>query len=342
VVVPRYKKGNSMQINRRNILGATLAGLLLAGTVVPSHAETQLNMADVLPDSNFMVKNAMEFADAVKAATNGDVVISVKAGGSLGFKGPDQLTAVRDGLVEMADINISQQVGVNPLFGVEGIPFLVSSMDELKKYHEIIRPVFDDLAKKNNQKILYMVPSPAQYVYLKVFIKNIDDFKGIPVRGADKNTVDIVSALGMAGVAMPWGELIPALASGRVDGVATSATSGVDGKFWEFLKYIYPTNHTWGSNMVTVNLDTWNAIPAEEQAAIEKVAAELEPKFWNVSRQGDVDSIKTMTDNGMELVEISPELRDQMKERAAALQEAFFERVPDAKPLVEKFKASMN
>ena len=45
------------------------------------------------------------------------------------------------------------------------------------------------------------------------------------------------------------------LSAGRVRGVATSATSGVDGKFWEFLKYIYPTNHTWGSNMVTINLD---------------------------------------------------------------------------------------
>lgn len=331
-----------MLFNRRNIISAAIAGAMLATSAITSFAEVKINLADALPDSNFMVKNAVEFADAVKTVTDGNVVISVKAGGSLGLKGPDQLTAVRDGLVEMADINISQQVGVNPLFGVEGIPFLVSSMDDLKKYHAIIRPVFEELAEKNNQKILYMVPSPAQYVYLKVLADNIEDFKGIPVRGADKNTVDIVSAIGMAGFVMPWGELIPALASGRVDGVATSATSGVDGKFWEFLKYVYPTNHTWGSNMVTINLDTWNSIPADQQEAILKVAAELEPKFWDVSRQGDVNSIKTMSENGMELVEISPELRAQMEERAAALQAAFLERVPDAKPLVEKYKASMN
>lgn len=329
-----------MIFNRRNLIGAALTGAMLASSAFPSLAEMRINMADVLPESNFMVRNATEFAEAVEAATDGEVVISVKAGGSLGFKGPDQLTAVRDGLVEMADINISQQVGVDPLFGAEGIPFLVSSMDELKKYHAIIRPVFEELAKKHNQKILYMVPSPAQYVYLKVLADDIEDFKGIPVRGADKNTVDIVSAIGMAGVVMPWGELIPALASGRVSGVATSATSGVDGKFWEFLKYVYPTNHTWGSNMVTINLDTWNRIPAEQQAAIEKVAAELEPKFWGVSRQGDLDSIETMSGNGMELVEISPELRAEMAKRASALQEEFLNRVPAAKPLVDKFKAS--
>ncbi|GLQ09895.1 C4-dicarboxylate ABC transporter substrate-binding protein [Devosia yakushimensis] len=315
-----------------------LAGALFSA--LPALAQTTLNLSDVLPETNFMVQNAAHFAQEVSAATDGQVTISIKAGGSLGFKGPDQLTAVRDGLVDMADINISQQVGVNPLFGVEGVPFLVSSMDELKKYHEFVRPAFVKIAEENNQKLLYMVPSPAQYVYLKVPVDSIDDFSGIPVRGADKNTVDVVSAIGMAGVAMPWGELIPALASGRVEGVATSATSGVDGKFWEFMKYIYPTNHTWGSNMVTINLDSWNRLSADQQAAIEEVASRLEPEFWEVSRQGDIDSIKIMQENGMELATISDELRTQMVERAQQLQADFVARVPDAGPIVDQYKAT--
>ncbi|MGJ8583115.1 MAG: TRAP transporter substrate-binding protein [Marinosulfonomonas sp.] len=303
-------------------------------------AEMNLRLSDVLPDGNFQVENAKVFADAVSKATDGDVTITVAASGSLGFKGPDQLGAVRDGLVDMADINISQQVGLNPLFGAEGVPFLVSSMDELKEYHKFLRPEFEKLAEQYNQKILYMVPSPAQYVYLKVEVDNIDGFKGIPVRGADKNTVDIITAIGMAGVVMPWGELLPALASGRVDGVATSATSGVDGKFWEFLDYIYPTNHTWGSNAVTINLDTWNKISEEDRAAIEAVAAELEPTFWDVSRQGDLDSIKTMTENGMTLVPLSDELLAEIATKAETVQAAFFERVPEALPIVDAYKAS--
>lgn len=315
----------------------TVAAIALAQSV---SAETALSMSDVLPDGNFQVENAKIFAEKVKAATGGEVVITVNAGGSLGFKGPDQMAAVRDGLVNMADINISQQVGLNPLFGAEGVPFLVSSMDELRDYHKVLRPEFEKLAEQFNQKILYMVPSPAQYVYLKVEVADIEGFRGIPVRGADKNTVDIITAIGMDGVVMPWGELLPALASGRVEGVATSATSGVDGKFWEFLSFIYPTNHTWGSNAVTINLDTWNSLSAEDQAAIEKVAAELEPGFWDVSRQGDLDSIKTMSENGMTLVPLSDELKAQIAERAQTVQDAFFQRVPAALPIVEAYRAS--
>lgn len=325
-----------MTILKSLALGAAIV-LAVSNT---ANAETKLRLSDVLPDGNFQVENAKVFAKAVATATEGEVTITVNAAGSLGFKGPDQLGAVRDGLVDMADINISQQVGLNPLFGAEGVPFLVSSMDELRDYHKFLRPEFEKLAVKYNQKILYMVPSPAQYVYLKVDVDQIDGFRGIPVRGADKNTVDIVTAIGMAGVVMPWGELLPALASGRVDGVATSATSGVDGKFWEFLKYIYPTNHTWGSNAVTINLDTWDKLSEKDRAAIEKVAADLEPSFWDVSLQGDLDSIKTMSKNGMSLVSISDELKGKIAEKAATVQAAFFKRVPSAKPIVDAYKAS--
>lgn len=315
------------------------AATLIAGTGFAS-AETNLRLSDVLPEGNFMVENARTFAEAVSSATDGEVTITVNPAGSLGFKGPDQLGAVRDGLVDMADINISQQVGSNPLFGAEGVPFLVSSMDELKQYHAFLRPEFEKLFEQYNQKLLYMVPSPAQYVYLKTEVKTIEDFEGIPVRGADKNTVDIISSIGMDGVVMPWGELLPALASGRVEGVATSATSGVDGRFWEFLGYIYPTNHTWGSNAVTVNMDVWNTISEEDRAAIEKVAADLEPSFWDVSRDSDTKSIETMAAEGMTLMPLSDELMAQIGEQATSVQDAFFERVPAAKPIADAYLAA--
>ncbi|MGV0820616.1 TRAP transporter substrate-binding protein [Martelella sp. AMO21009] len=318
--------------------GIATAALIASASIAA--AETNLRFSDVLPEGNFMVDNARTFAEAVEKATDGEVTITVNAAGSLGFKGPDQLAAVRDGLVDMADINISQQVGSNPMFGAEGVPFLVTSMDELKEYHTYLRPEFEKLFEQYNQKLIYMVPSPAQYVYLKEKIENIEDFAGIPVRGADKNTVDIISSIGMDGVVMPWGELLPALASGRVDGVATSATSGVDGRFWEFLEYIYPTNHTWGSNAVTINMDVWNDLSEEDQAAILEVAAELEPAFWDVSREADEKSIAVMEENGMILVPLSDELKAEIADKATTVQSEFFERVPDAKPYADEFLAT--
>ena len=186
--------------------------------------------------------------------------ITVHSGGSLGYKGPEHLNAVRDGLVPMADILNIQQVGEAPLLGIEGVPFLVSDASELKELQRFARPEFDNIAAKFNQKILYTVPWPTQYLHCKVKTDTLDGLKNLKIRVPDRQAGDMVNALGMVSVLIPWGETVPALASGAVVGVTTSSVSGVDGKFWEFLKYFYRTNHVWSSQIVTVNNDSWKKI----------------------------------------------------------------------------------
>jgi TRAP-type C4-dicarboxylate transport system substrate-binding protein len=326
-----------MSFNRRQVLAGTGAALALPALGGRALAATTLNLSGILPESNFQMRNAVRYAEEVSKATGGDIVISVKAGGSLGFKGPEQMRAVRDGLVPMADVLTSQQIGDEALFGTDGIPFLVSSPTDLKALHKYLRPEFDKVVAKYNQKILYMVPSPVQYMFLKVKADSVAALKGIKIRGADKNTVDTCNAIGMAGVQIPWGELIPALASGRVDGVATSAASGVDGKFWEFLKYFYPTNHTWSTNMVNINLDTWNKLSPANQKAMQELAAKLEPEFWKVSADEDEISLKVLRERGMELVPVSKAMSEEMYNMAKPLTSAFAERVPASKPIIDAY-----
>jgi TRAP-type C4-dicarboxylate transport system substrate-binding protein len=307
----------------------------------PAASAATFDLSEVLPEANYGTQNVKRFAAEVEKATGGAVQINVHAGGALGFKGPEHLRAVRDGLAPMADILGSQQIGDEPLFGLENVPFLVTSMDELKVLHKYWRPEIEKVAAKYNQKFLYYVPSPKQYMYLKVKVTTVDGLQGIKIRGADKTTVDTMKAIGMAGLQIPWGELIPALASGRVDGVATSATSGVDGKFWEFLKYIYPSNHTWGSNIVSINLDAWKKISAANQKIVVDLAQKLEPEFWSVARKKDLESVEKMAANSMEVVEIPAAMFAAIQARTKPMLDDYLGRVPQAKPIVDQYLAAI-
>lgn len=331
-----------MTINRRTLLATTGAvlGATSLGLARSAQAATTLNLSSVLPDSNFQVRNARRFAETVEKATNGDIVFAIRPGGSLGFKGPEQLRAVRDGLVPAADILTAQQVGDEPLFGAEGVPFLVKSQDELRTLHKFLRPEFEKAAARFNQKILYMVPSPFQYMFLKVKVSDVAGLRGIKIRGADKHTVDTCIAVGMAGVQIPFGELIPALASGRVDAVATSAATAVDAKFWEFMKFAYPTNHTWSTNMVNINLDTWKKISPASQKAIEDAAKALEPEFWQVSADDDAKSVAVLRSNGFEVVPVSDKMAADMWKMASPLTGQYLERVPAARPVFGAYMAA--
>jgi TRAP-type C4-dicarboxylate transport system substrate-binding protein len=326
---------------RRHLIIGLLGAAALAVQAIPAAAQVKWDLSTVWPETNFHTQNARRFADEVKKATNGAVEITVKSGGQLGFKGPEHLRAVRDGLVPMADILNIQQIGDEPLLGTEGIPFLVGNGDELKVLHKYLRAEYEKVAEKNNQKMLYTVPWPTQYLHLKAKSDTVDGLRGIKVRVPDKNAADMVNAFGMSGILIPWGETIPALASGAVAGVSTSAVSGVDGKFWEFLKYVYPTNHVWSSQIVTVNLDEWKKLKPEQRQAIEETAKRLEPEFWAASVKADTDSLARLKEGGMEVVEIPPAMMAEFRARSAPLLDAFLKRVPAAEKAVRAYLAEM-
>lgn len=326
-----------------SIRHSTTAGFI-AVTILGAQAasaQTVWELSTVWPDANFHTVNANRFADAVAEATDGAVVIEVRSGGQLGFRGPEHLSAVRDGLIPMADILNIQQIGDEPVLGTEGVPFLVGSESDLRALHVHLRPVYEAVAERNNQKILYMVPWPTQYLHLNREADTLEGLSGLRVRTPDRNAAEMVDLMGMSGVLIPWGETVPALASGAVDGVSTSAVSGVDGAFWEFLGYLYPTNHVWSSQIVTVNLDAWATLSEEHQTAIMAVAEEMEPEFWETAVEADTESLATLTANGMQVIEIPEAMMADMRAAAAPMLEDFLARVPEAEAPVRAYLADV-
>src|SRR3546814_8459815 len=67
-------------------------------------------------------------------------------------------------------------------FGIESGPYLAAGYDEIAKLQEFSRPVYEEIAKKRNQKILYIVPWPGQAVYSKNPIDAVADLKGFRIQ----------------------------------------------------------------------------------------------------------------------------------------------------------------
>ncbi len=325
-------------MNRRSVLALPLA--LAASKAAPALAATgpaKWDLATNNPPSNYQVTTVQRFALAVADATNGAVNISVAAGGMLGFKGPDMLAALRDGLVPIGTMLLNQQVGLSPLLGTSSLPFLVSGFGEMQTFYGLARPVFEKELGRFGQKLLYVVPWPGQNVFSKTETISPATFKTMKIRTVDRIGTDFFRTLGAAPVQIPWGEVVPALATGVIDSVTTSTSSAIDGQFWEFMKSCTVVN--WQSNFeaISVNLDAWNGLSQENQAAIEAAAKRLEPGFWDVAKAEDTGNFKTLQSKGMMVKDASPELRAYMLEKAKASWTAFETSVPAAKPLLQQY-----
>lgn len=317
---------------------AVLAGSTIAGA--SAFAQTQWDLAIAWPPANFHTKNAIAFAQAVDKATAGQVKITVHPGGALGLKGPETMRAVRDRIVPVAEFSAPQQVGDAPLLAVETLPYLVDSYEQLRTLHDLVLPEYDKVFARFGQKRLYMVPWSTQYLFTKKAIANAADAKDIKVRVTDRMTSDLIKGVGMVPVQMTFADMIPALASGGLDGITTSASTAVDSRLWEFVQHAYQTSHVWSSNVLTVNLAAWNKLPADQRAAIEKVARDMEPGFWNVSREDDAKAAATLRERGMRIEPAPAALNAELKKVSQVMWQDYAKRTGAPVPaLLEAYRA---
>ena len=318
------------------------AALLSATLTTTALAETEWDLPLAWPDGNFHVENAKTFAKVVEQVTGGEVTINVHPGGSLGFKGPEMLNAVGDGLVPIGEMLLNQQVGERKILGLETQPYLIEDLDQLAVFHKHYRLAIEKVAAEYNQKVLYVAPWPRQYVYTKVEAKGVADLAGIKIRTYNSTTTEMFNRIGMTSVQLPWGEVVPSLAAGTIDAVTTSASSGVDGKFWEFLTHMYPTSHVWSSNMISVNLDAWNDLTDGQRNAIEAAARMLEPVFWQVSKAEDAAKSKILNERGVAMGHVSAAMLAEMQAATEPmLAEALAELGDEGQAIIDGFFADI-
>lgn len=311
---------------------------LFLGTAV--QAQTKLDISLPWGPTEFHSTNAQKFAARIGELTKGQIAIAVHPGGTLGVKANESVRALEDGTVAMAEFAGFQNVGDLPILGMESLPFLVDDYDQLRLMHQVARPTWEAALAKRNQRLLYSVPWPSQNFFTKKQIKVIDDFKGVRMRTYDRVTAEMVSKLGMVPQQLNNPDVVPALASGRIDGVMTSGTTAVAQKYWEFLKHTYNTNHLWASNLMVIGNSAWNKLTPDQRAIMEKTAKEMEPGFWDISKAEHAQRMEQLIKNGMTVEPASKDLLDRMRTVTRPMWDDFAKNVgPEGAKLLAEFRA---
>lgn len=316
-----------------------MAALALAFAALPATAETKWDMHLNYPAGNFLSKGVAEFAAKVKEATKGELVIVTHPGTSLGFKGPELLRAVAEGQLVCAEIPTGMVEGDAPILALTAQPFIATNAKEQRLLYEVAKPTYDKVLDKFNQKIIFTTVWPFSGIYTQRPIKDIADLKGLKMRVYDGTGLAFGKATGISARKMPFSEVYPAMKAGLLDSMYTSSVSGVDAKAWEILKFFIPINIVGPVNMITVNKDAWDKLSKENQAAVLKVAAEMEKKMWSMAADMDAKSRKILREKGMTVAEITPEFQAQLSQLGDKLRAEWAKKSgADAQRLLKEFK----
>ena len=326
---------------RRRDVVRLAGGIALAGTAgsgLRAQAPVRWDISLPWGPTEFHTLNAQRFATEVRNATNGAVQMTVHPGGALGVRANETVRAVGDGVVPMAEFTAFQNVGDLPMLGIESIPFLIANYDELQVMHSLVRGLWERELERRNQIVLYMCPWPTQNFFFKRPVASAADLRGIRMRTYDRVTAEMCTRLGMVPQQLTNPDVVPALASGRIDAVMTSGTTAVAQRYWEFLKHAYTTNHLWATNFMVVNLDAWRRLPAATRTTIQELGKRLEPEFWNVSKAEHETRMGELRQHGMTVEPAAPALIDAMRQATASMADDFIRANPPAGPIVQDFR----
>jgi len=300
-----------MKLGKRSF--AVVAGMAVGLGMTLSATAATWDMPTPYPDKTFHTQNIAAFAADVKKATGGKLEIKIHSAGSL-FKHPEIKNAVRGGQVPIGEFFLSRLSNEHAAFGADSQPFLATNYDDAKKLWDAQRPVVTTLLEKQGLMPLFSVPWPPQGLYTKKEIKSVADLKGIKFRAYNATLETFANKVGAAPTQVEVPDIPQAFATGRVEAMITSPSTGANSKAWDFVTH-YTDIQAWlPKNIVVVSKKAFRKLDKATQDALLDAAKTAEKRGWEMSMKETAVKTKILKDNGIIVVTPSAELMDGLKE----------------------------
>ncbi len=269
-------------------------------------------------DATFHTQNISQFAADVAAATDGALEITVHSGGSL-FPHGEIRNVVRSGQVPIGEFFLSRLVNDNAAFGIDSQPFVATSYDDAARLWAAQRPVVTELLAEQGLMPLFSVPWPAQGLYTNGEIETVEGLAGLRFRAYNAALEEFATLAGAAPVQVEAPDIPQAFATGQVEAMVTSPSTGANSTAWDFVTHYTPINAWVPKNIVVVNMRAFQRLPDDVQAAVLEAAGAAEARGWEMSAAEADAKTAVMAENGMIIVEPSEALTAGLQEIGAQM-----------------------
>jgi tripartite ATP-independent transporter DctP family solute receptor len=242
----------------------------------------------------------------------------------------ENIDQVRSGVLEMTWVGASYLSRIVPELEAVSLPFVYANREEAFKVVDgpVGTLLNEKLADKGFVALGFMELGSRQVTNSQHPIRTLADFDGLKIRLQPNEThLSTFRALGASPVSMGINEVYSALQQGVIDGQENPYSVIETQKFNEVQTYLTDTSHFFDFIVVVANKRKFDKLePAEQQALRDTMG---EAVAWQRAKAAEEDTAAKdkLVASNMELVAVSPELRQQMRERTAPVIEALKDRI---------------
>ncbi len=317
---------NLFKVLRRSLLLAILAGVLCVGLTGCGQETTQTYawvLGTASPEDTVTHIYAETFAEQVYELSGGTMRIEVYSNSALGGD-TELLESCMTGDIPFVVQNTAPQVSYMPRLALFDLPCVFDSIEELHEVmdNEAFMEKINEIYAESGLVLLGMSDQDFRVMSSNVAVTSLADFAGIKIRTMENsNHMAFWKAIGANPTPMSFSEVYIGLQQNTIDAQENPYEVIVSNKFYEQQDYVIQTNHLPHLLSLIVSED-FMATLSEEQQAIIHEAAEIACAYAREQAQERVaDRIAICEANGTTIIEISDELKDEMRAASADLYE---------------------
>jgi TRAP-type C4-dicarboxylate transport system substrate-binding protein len=305
---------------------------------LPAAAQMKWDLPTAYPANNFHTENLQQFVTDVEKASNGKLRIQLHPNASL-FKAPEIKRAVQTNQAQAGEILLVNYENEDPLYGLDGVPFLATSYADAMKLYKAERKALEDKLGRQGMMLLYTVPWPPQGIFTNRTLNSVADMKGLKWRAYSPATSRIAELVGAQPVTVQAAEVSQALATGVIDSYMSSGAAGYDSKTYEQIKKFYDTQAWLPKNAVIANKRAFDALDKATQQAVLKAAADAETRGWKLSQEKTGWYYEQLGRNGMTIVKPSEQLTADLRKVGNFMLADWLKKAgPDGKKVIDNYR----
>lgn len=301
---------------------------ILACAVAAAEARTNLVIGIGQGPNTAMYRATAEFARLTSEYTDGNVTLDIQHSGALGDD-VEMLESTRFGLQDATVVSTAPATNFVGSLKIFDLPFLFADTGRVDCFIDgemgarllggfetvdLKGLSFWENGFRNVSNNVRPVVEPA-------------DVSGLKIRTLESPMhLALWETLGANPTPMAWGEVIPALRQGVIDGQENAWWVLDDLKVFEVQKYGTDTGHVYQPLVVVFSQAAWSGLAADEQQAVTRAAAEAQAFNREEMRSQDAEHLAALKGK-VDITILTPEQREKWVEAVAPVYDRFADEI---------------
>jgi TRAP-type C4-dicarboxylate transport system substrate-binding protein len=292
------------------------AAAVLCFAATTAHADER-RIATLAPEGSLWMRQLEKGSTKIKEATDGRITTKYYGGGSQGDE-RDVIRKMRLGQLDGAALTSIGLSMIYPGIRVLQLPHFYEDTDELDYVRKKTWKYFQKKFRAEGFELL--TPGDVGWIHLFSMkpIRTKKDLQAAKlwVWQGDPLASKLTKKLGISGVPLGVPEVLPALASGRIDATFGSPLAAVALQWHTKVRYMTSMRIVYGIGGMVMRKEAWDAASEEDIKIKKKIGKKLMKKTLKYVRRDNARALKAMKREGMKVVETPAEVLEEFEAEA--------------------------